>query len=735
MKPTTVQDMLTRIDDRYILESHPNLVREENIRSGVILPPEESAWKRFWQSGWAAAVLSVIVSVAVLIAVVAAGRMGADNPLPPAGGEIDTLYPSRIPAFQGKVNYYIDTRGGAYVDEKTTEILAEVKAIRPGDTIRYPKLWALESLTDPDMEIIYYEETGGCPREESGEGHAHIFLDPLTEGLYRLHLITEQDGERRSTASDELAVGAYYSDLLEALKKSETLPAESESEETVPEAWPDKLPDPVTVTYRKDDALLSEFFSGNRGDVSWAEHLERYPQAGDAVYVATPEGFYEATGAQLFCDKAAAGTYVRMNGHNYALHGMVTYATTCDYDLDGTTDIVYTFSLGSGVSITGTALFNVRTGETHLLATAGLGDNTFVMPNCIALMIDGTIHLYEASYAPGQTAGSDGGYSEVWTPIRLACYYRLNQGELPTLVMQDGTEYPTGGYPVTETETDETETEPPEETVDTIVTTEVPFYINGIRVDCGEMPAVLVKHPPATVGPNHYPDPRSGRVPLFPALRTIGAQVEKVSDETYLIHYKGVTAKIYRDDLRPNKPRYIIEASHHEYLDYLGSILGSTTVFVQHTGDDFILDTGSLRAVLSFIEADEYTSYWSMTEDFNGQEIRMTTNVNAPAYTISVPAEIPAGTTTVTVTHYATHPGETVDLGDFRLRNNTQDIWLDLPAMEDVSPAAPDDPAAYLVFERICHIPAEYLIAGNEYRLVSYVNGKEVTSTIFRVTE
>ncbi len=206
----------------------------------------------------------------------------------------------------------------------------------------------------------------------------------------------------------------------------------------------------VTLTYRKDEAVLNDFFTGNRTDnQTWEEYFKDHSAVRNAIYVCTPEGFYEATGAHLFGNKVQGSSYARVNGQNYPLHGSLIYATPCDYDLDGTADILYTYAWGSGVHVTGVALFNVRTGENHLLTTAGLSTTGagYTMDDCVALTVDGGIQLYEAEFSAVETEPTDEReptITETWTLVRLACSYRLNAGDLPTLVLADGTEFRPG---------------------------------------------------------------------------------------------------------------------------------------------------------------------------------------------------------------------------------------------------------------------------------------------------
>ncbi len=80
MKQTLIQDKFTEIDDKFIMESHPDVVVENNLRDGLYTPPAPHPFRKFMQSGWAAAIACMLVSGAVLSAVVAAGRLGSGDP-------------------------------------------------------------------------------------------------------------------------------------------------------------------------------------------------------------------------------------------------------------------------------------------------------------------------------------------------------------------------------------------------------------------------------------------------------------------------------------------------------------------------------------------------------------------------------------------------------------------------------------------------------------------------------
>ncbi len=86
MKKELIQDMLTQIDDKYILESHPDTVlaarREQEERTGGRRRRQDLGGAGWSRSGVVAAILSVVVSLAVLGGVIAAGRMGSESSPP-----------------------------------------------------------------------------------------------------------------------------------------------------------------------------------------------------------------------------------------------------------------------------------------------------------------------------------------------------------------------------------------------------------------------------------------------------------------------------------------------------------------------------------------------------------------------------------------------------------------------------------------------------------------------------
>ncbi len=80
MNPNLIQDAFSKIDDQYIVESHPETVIARNGRPAKA----PGLWSRFASSGIGAAVISGVVALGVLAAIIAAGQMDpADSP---AGG-------------------------------------------------------------------------------------------------------------------------------------------------------------------------------------------------------------------------------------------------------------------------------------------------------------------------------------------------------------------------------------------------------------------------------------------------------------------------------------------------------------------------------------------------------------------------------------------------------------------------------------------------------------------------
>ncbi len=80
MNPNLIQDAFSKIDDQYIVESHPETVIARNGRPAKA----PGLWSRFASSGIGAAVISGVVALGVLAAIIAVGQMDpADSP---AGG-------------------------------------------------------------------------------------------------------------------------------------------------------------------------------------------------------------------------------------------------------------------------------------------------------------------------------------------------------------------------------------------------------------------------------------------------------------------------------------------------------------------------------------------------------------------------------------------------------------------------------------------------------------------------
>lgn len=112
---------------------------------------------------------------------------------------------------------------------------------------------------------------------------------------------------------------------------------------------------------------VSEFMS------VFGEHKEGgYVLDEKHCYNVTPDEIAKETSAQIFKFSDSCATYIYLNGQSYPLgegvggYGFVN-AVPCDFDHDGNTDILYTYSWGSGIHRSLVAVFNTQTMESTVI--------------------------------------------------------------------------------------------------------------------------------------------------------------------------------------------------------------------------------------------------------------------------------------------------------------------------------------------------------------------------------
>lgn len=97
-------------------------------------------------------------------------------------------------------------------------------------------------------------------------------------------------------------------------------------------------------------------------------------------YNVTPDRIAKETSAQIFKFSDSCAAYIYLNGQIYPLgewwggYGFVN-AVPCDFDHDGNTDILYTYSCGSGVHRSFVAVFNTQTMESTVIFNSSDKDN------------------------------------------------------------------------------------------------------------------------------------------------------------------------------------------------------------------------------------------------------------------------------------------------------------------------------------------------------------------------
>ena len=97
-------------------------------------------------------------------------------------------------------------------------------------------------------------------------------------------------------------------------------------------------------------------------------------------YNVTSERIAEETSAQIFKFSDSCATYLYLDDQVYPLgewfggYGFVS-AVPCDFDQDGNSDILYTYSCGSGVHRSFVAIFNTKTKENAVIYDSSSTDN------------------------------------------------------------------------------------------------------------------------------------------------------------------------------------------------------------------------------------------------------------------------------------------------------------------------------------------------------------------------
>ena len=97
-------------------------------------------------------------------------------------------------------------------------------------------------------------------------------------------------------------------------------------------------------------------------------------------YNVTSERIAEETSAQIFKFSDSCATFLYLNDQIYPLgewfggYGFVN-AVPCDFDQDGNTDTLYTYSWGSGLHRSLVAIFNTKTMENTVIYDSSVTDN------------------------------------------------------------------------------------------------------------------------------------------------------------------------------------------------------------------------------------------------------------------------------------------------------------------------------------------------------------------------
>ncbi|MDE6111262.1 MAG: hypothetical protein K2F65_05030 [Eubacterium sp.] len=97
-------------------------------------------------------------------------------------------------------------------------------------------------------------------------------------------------------------------------------------------------------------------------------------------YNVTPDRILEETSAQIFKFSDSCATYIYLDNQVYPLgvwfggYGFVN-AVPCDFDHDGNTDILYTYSWGSGLHRSLVAVFNTQTMEDMVIYDSSTTDH------------------------------------------------------------------------------------------------------------------------------------------------------------------------------------------------------------------------------------------------------------------------------------------------------------------------------------------------------------------------
>lgn len=133
------------------------------------------------------------------------------------------------------------------------------------------------------------------------------------------------------------------------------------------------------ITGHCDKDNVAEFMSilkeHELGGLSYGYALDE-----EHCYNVTPDRIAKETSARIFKFSDSCATFIYLNGQIYPLgewfggYGFVN-AVPCDFDNDGNTDILYTYSWGSGIHRSLVAVFNTQTMENTVIYNSFDTDN------------------------------------------------------------------------------------------------------------------------------------------------------------------------------------------------------------------------------------------------------------------------------------------------------------------------------------------------------------------------
>ncbi len=190
----------------------------------------------------------------------------------------------------------------------------------------------------------------------------------------------------------------------------------------------------ITVSQIQDDAMLDAFFAADRSGLSDTD-IKREKLR----YVTQPS--FEADGVRLYdyVDGGRSTSFLLTDGVVFDLGRRLCNAIACDVDLDGSTDILFTGTSGSGIQYSSVGVFSLKSRTVRCIYTAILPDAPkYLVVRAVSEQVTdgvstGVYALYRADYRADKERLFCGTYED----LRLLAELELREGDTPVLHFAD----------------------------------------------------------------------------------------------------------------------------------------------------------------------------------------------------------------------------------------------------------------------------------------------------------